>query len=72
MLGLEFDTQTSAHRHIATELDWRDTSTRIPIRHAADMLRHRIGREEKTGAPLDIDTLQSIGIVADPELIEVR
>ena len=36
-----------------------------------DVLRHSIGWEEETGAILDVDTLQSIGIVADPKLVEV-
>ena len=36
-----------------------------------DVLRHSIGWEEEAGAILDVDTLQSIGIVADPKLVEV-
>ena len=36
------------------------------------MAGHGVGREEQRGAPLDIDTLQSISIVAGPELVEVR
>ena len=35
------------------------------------MAGHRDGREEITGAPLHIDALEGIGIVGNPELIEV-
>ena len=35
------------------------------------MRRHGVGREEETRSPLDIHALQGIGIVGDPEFIEV-
>ena len=41
------------------------------IRCSRDMRSHCDGGEEITGSPLHVDTLQGIGIIAYPELIEV-
>ena len=68
---LQLHAQTSAHGHVAAELDGDDTAARVPIRRAADVLCHCVGREEVGGPVLDINALQGIVVVAHPELVEV-
>ena len=63
VLRLYLHAQTARHSHVATELDGGDAPTCVPVRHATDMLCHRIGREEEARTPLDIDALQGIGII---------
>ena len=70
VLGLYLHSQSSAHRHVDTVFQCCRAEHGV-VGGGGDMTCHGDGREEIAGAPLHIDTLEGIGIVADPELVEV-
>ena len=68
---LNLHAQTTGHGYIKAEFK-RHYTPCLMIRGSTDMLRHRNGRIEIRGPPLDKQTLQGIGIVTNPKLIEIR
>ena len=69
-LGTQFfqsqvEAQLTHRSHIGAELEG---SCLVPARH---MGAHGLGREELREAPLDVDALHRIGIVATPEFGEI-
>ena len=71
VLWLNFHTETSTHSHIDAEFQ-RNGAESLVVRSCTDMRSHRHGREEIAGSPLHVDALECVGIIAHPELIEVR
>ena len=68
MVPAEFHRQTLLRGYMQL---LNDAFASVPIRAVVDVLSHCVGREEEACAILDIDALQGIGIVADPELVKV-
>ena len=71
VLRLYLHTQASAHGYVDTILHSCGAEDGV-VRRCRDVRSHRDGREEIRGAPLHVDALQGVGIVAHPELVEVR
>ena len=70
VLRLDFHAEAAGHGHIEAELQ-RDDAAGLVIGRRADVRSHRHGGEEIRRAPLHIDALQRVGVVAHPELVEV-
>ena len=70
VLWLDFHAEACAHCHVAAILERHDASCGV-VRRSRDVRSHGDGREEVACAPLHIDALQGIGVVAHPELVEV-
>ena len=70
VLRLYLHTQASAHGYVDTILHSGGAEDGV-VRRCRDVRSHRDGREEIRGAPLHVDALQGVGIVAHPELVEV-
>ena len=70
ILGLYLHTQTTRHGHITAQFE-RCSAENSMIGHCRNMTSHGYGRIEIGCAPLHVYALQSICIVAYPELIEV-
>ena len=68
-LWLNFHSETTAHSYVKTEFQ-RDYPSRLMIGRSTDMLCHSHRRIEIRGTPLHKYTLQRIGIITHPKLIE--
>ena len=70
VLGLYLHAEATRHGHVAAIFERSGTEHSV-VGHSRDVGGHGDGGEEIGGAPLHIDALQTIGVVAHPELIEV-
>ena len=70
VLGLNLHAQTARHGHVAAVFE-RGGAEHGMVGNSRDMAGHGDGGIEIGGAPLHVDALQGIGIVAHPELIEI-
>ena len=71
VLWLDLHSEASAHGNVDAELE-RCGAESLMVWCSRDVTCHGNGRVEVRCSPLHAHTLQSIGIVAHPELIEVR
>ena len=71
ILGLYLHAETTRHGNV-TAIFERSGAEHSVVGHSRDVGGHGYGGEEIGSAPLHIDALQTIGVVAHPELIEVR
>ena len=70
-LRLNLHAETSAHSHVGAELQ-RHGARCLVVRRIGDVRSHSYRGEEVGCAPLHVDALQGVGVVARPELVEVR